>query len=118
MKNILRLSQPTIEPSVKNAWISQSIEKIFSLCSASQVILFGSAIDGRFDHFSDLDFVILFKNEVEQKYGQSRLHQHANEFPCPIDFICTTEDYFLLKRDLGGVLYIANATGRVFNRES
>ena len=85
--------------------------EIVRLVHPEKVILFGSAVDGRFDEASDLDFVVVFKTHEEASLGRAALYRNGHIAGRIIDFLCVDEETFRTKSGLGGVYFVAAQDG-------
>ena len=112
LKELNRISSPPLSVLQKDKLIRQSVELIRELTLPIQVILFGSAVNGKFDEYSDLDFVLVFPDIKTAKASRKILYSNSSKFMTGVDFLCVDEKTFSEKSKLGGVYFIAANEGR------
>jgi predicted nucleotidyltransferase len=114
MKNLLRLQEEPISADTKEKWISESAGLIRELVTPgpTKIILVGSAAYGRFDRYSDLDFVVVCKTLEEATAAQKALYRNTPRFPCPVEFVCVEESDYEKKSLIGGILFTARQEGK------
>ena len=93
--------------------VQSSLSDILKTVSPQMVILFGSAVCGKFDDASDLDFVVVFEDRYQAAAGMKSLYRMNRSVQKPHDFICVDQDTFQRKSEMGGVLYVAKREGKV-----
>ena len=113
MKNLLRLSLPKYSPEEIHAVYSPLLPHILEIADPLRVILFGSAVTGDFDSWSDLDFVVVLDDEANVSEIRKRLYRLRLQTDRDLEFICVTQSRFLKMKDLGGVLFVAAHEGTV-----
>lgn len=98
-----------------NQWAqSKAVEVLNSIPSQNLILeayLFGSAVDDIFTADSDLDFIIVTKNESDIKQLQKEVYS-ARFTDIAIDWIFKTKESFDERKNYGGVCFIAFHNGR------
>tara|TARA_B100001248_G_C27399436_1_gene468787 strand:- start:12161 stop:12508 length:348 start_codon:yes stop_codon:yes gene_type:complete len=75
-----------------------------------RIILFGSAVEGSFTPDSDLDILLVFANHEDLENSKTLLYgKPLSSFA--VDFILKTEKEYNLRKDVGGVCFIASREG-------
>jgi len=96
-------------------WAQQKALEVLNAIHSQSLILeaylFGSAVDGVFTDDSDLDFVVVTKDEVAVKQLQKEVY--APRFAdIAIDWIFKTKASFDERKNFGGVCYVAFHNGK------
>ena len=78
-----------------------------------KIILIGSAVDGTFRKFSDLDFVLIYEDGTKIISARSQLSAARISPKWPCDYIFATVERFESMKDLGGPLYMAHNFGKI-----
>lgn len=111
--SLLKLSQKSSD--VNNIWAQKkAVEVLQSIPSQNlilEVYLFGSAIDGVFNSNSDLDFVIVTKDEVAIKQLQKEVYS-PRFTDIAVDWIFKTKKSFDERKNYGGVCFVAFHSGK------
>lgn len=98
-----------------NQWAQQkSVEVLNSIPSQDLILeayLFGSSVEGTFTDDSDLDFVIVVKNESDIKQLQKEVYS-PRFADIAIDWIFKTKESFDERKDFGGVCFDAFHHGK------
>ena len=98
-----------------NIWAQEkAVEVLDSIPSQNLILeayLFGSAIDGVFTPDSDLDFVVVAKDEVAIKQLQKEVYS-PRFTDIAIDWIFKTKDSFDERKNYGGVCFVAFHSGK------
>lgn len=98
-----------------NEWAQKkAVEVLNSIPSQNLILeayLFGSAIDGNFTENSDLDFIVVAKDEDDIK--QLKKEVYSPRFTdIAIDWIFKTKNSFEERKNFGGVCFIAFHSGK------
>jgi len=103
------LTKMTPNPAM-NQWAQQkAIEVVNAIPSQNLILeayLFGSAVEGVFTDDSDLDFVVVAKNEVAIKQLQKEVYS-PRFTDIAVDRIFKTKESFDERKDFGGVCFDA-----------
>lgn len=98
-----------------NQWAQQKAVEVLNAIPSQDLILeaylFGSAVEGVFTDDSDLDFVVVVKDEASIKQLQKEVY--APRFTdIAIDWIFKTKKSFDERKDFGGVCFDAFHHGK------
>ncbi len=98
-----------------NQWAQKKAVEVMNSIPSQDLILeaylFGSAVDGVFTDDSDLDFVVVAKNEVAIKQLQKEVYS-PRFTDIAIDWIFKTKESFDERKDFGGVCFDAFHYGK------
>jgi len=98
-----------------NKWAqTKAVEVLNSIPSQDLILeayLFGSAVDGNFTTDSDLDFIIVAKDQAAIKQLQKEVYT-ARFTDIAIDWIFKTKESFDERKNFGGVCFVAFRDGR------
>lgn len=97
-----------------NRWAQQKAMDVLNSIPSQDLILeaylFGSAVDGNFTADSDLDFIVVAKDQAAIKQLQKEVY--APRFAdIAIDWIFKTKESFDERKNFGGVCFIAFRDG-------
>lgn len=100
------------------ALVQSELSFIESRCLFKEVYLFGSAARGEMTDFSDLDFLVVCRNEADLKYSKQNyyLHHHGNVWP--VDIIFVTAEEYEKRSKTGGVCMVCKQEGRLLKSEA
>ena len=110
----LRVTRQKLDPQKVNEEASCVAQKIVGAVDPLAIFLFGSAGEGKATDQSDLDFLIVVKDEARQREAQrnlSRLMPLSATFA--VDLIWVSESEFNRKKEIGGVCLIAWEDGKL-----
>lgn len=97
-----------------NKWAqNKAVEVLNSIPSQNLILeayLFGSAVDGNFTPDSDLDFIIVAKDQAAIKQLQKEVYT-ARFADIAIDWIFKTKESFDERKNFGGVCFVAFRDG-------
>ncbi len=95
--------------------IRQAVQKIVDFEQPKKVILFGSAAQGTAHAHSDVDFLVVTRDEVESPRKESvRIRQALEDFLMPMDILVISEKRLKELGDEPGLVYReALRTGKV-----
>jgi predicted nucleotidyltransferase len=98
-----------------NEWAQQkAVEVLKSIPSQDlilEVYLFGSAVYGNFTPDSDLDFVVVVKDQAAIKQLQKEVY--SRQFTdVALDWIFKTKESFDERKNFGGVCFVAFHSGK------
>jgi len=86
--------------------IKGAVQKIVDFEQPKRVILFGSAARGTTNINSDVDFLVVTKNEVESPRRESvRIRQALEDFLMPMDILVISEKRLKELADQPGLIY-------------
>lgn len=109
---LLKLSQKS---SDNNAWAQKKATEILNSIPSQSLILeaylFGSAVDGIFTPDSDLDFIIVVKDEAAIKQLQKEVYS-PRFTDIATDWIFKTKESFDERKNYGGVCFVAFHNGK------
>ena len=98
-----------------NQWAQQKAVEVLNAIPSQELILeaylFGSAVEGVFTDDSDLDFVVVVKNESDIKQLQKEVYS-PRFTDIAIDWIFKTKASFDERKDFGGVCFDAFQHGK------
>lgn len=98
-----------------NEWAQRkALEVLNSIPSQNLILeayLFGSAVDGNFTTDSDLDFVVVAKDEVSIKQLQKEVYR-PRFTDIAVDWIFKTKMSFDERKNFGGVCFVAFHSGK------
>ena len=117
MRNLLRSQIMPMEQERVYELVSRHVAHVLGLCRPEEIIVFGSAISGKFDAFSDVDLVLIFGDLGTAKAASHALYATPGK-PSSADYLCVDRQEFEQKSDSGGVFFVAKHDGRVVYRSS
>jgi predicted nucleotidyltransferase len=110
---LLKLSQSSSGDN--NIWAQEKAVSILNSIPSQNLILeaylFGSAVDGIFTFDSDLDFIIIAKDDVSIKQLQKEVYS-PRFTDIAVDWIFKTKESFDERKDYGGVCFVAFHNGK------
>jgi predicted nucleotidyltransferase len=111
--SLLKLSQTSSYDN--RIWAqNKATEVLISIPSQNLILeayLFGSAVDGVFTPDSDLDFIIVAKDELDIKQLQKEVYS-PRFADIAIDWIFKTKESFEERKNYGGVCFVAFHNGK------
>lgn len=97
-----------------NKWAQQKAVEVLNSIPSQDLILeaylFGSAVDGNFTPDSDLDFIVVAKNQAAIKQLQKEVYT-PRFADIAIDWIFKTKESFDERKNFGGVCFVAFRDG-------
>ena len=106
------LAKP-LDPERCQLLIEQALARIEEAGAWVQVWLFGSAGGGQMTDNSDLDFVLIYPDELKLKAGRKLYHQSTKRVGCNMDVLFVTQQEFNEKAEIGGVYFVCKRNGRL-----
>lgn len=98
-----------------NKWAQQKAAEVLNSIPSQDLILeaylFGSAVDGNFTEDSDLDFIVVTKDQASIKHLQKEVYS-PRFTDIAIDWIFKTKESFDERKDFGGVCFVAFHNGK------
>lgn len=98
-----------------NQWAQQKAVEVLNSIPSQKLILeaylFGSAVDGVFTEDSDLDFVIVAKDQASVSQLQNEVYV-LRFADIAIDWIFKTKESFDERKNYGGVCFVAFHSGK------
>jgi predicted nucleotidyltransferase len=98
-----------------NLWAQKKAVEILDSIPSKNLILeaylFGSAVDGNFTESSDLDFVIVTRDQVSMRQLQKEVYS-PRFTDIAVDWIFKTKESFDERKDFGGVCFDAFHYGK------
>lgn len=99
-----------------NRWAQQKAVEVLNSIPSQDLIweayLFGSAVYGNFTEDSDLDFIVVTKDQASIKQLQKEVYtRRFAEFGIAIDWIFKTKESFDERKNFGGVCFVAFRDG-------
>ena len=85
--------------------IRQVVDQVVMLVHPAQIILFGSAAEGRVGPDSDLDFLVVVPEDQCVEELTDRLNMQVRNRPMPCDFLVVTRSTLDKHRDSPGLVY-------------
>jgi len=116
VENLKRLHESKWSAEQVDQLIAKVTNSILSRTNPVAIFVFGSAVTGEFDEYSDLDLVAVFKTRVEAKAAQSLLCRPPLLTDRGVDLLCVDQDTFDRKSEIGGVYWIAKREGRLVHK--
>ena len=110
---MLKLLSRKIDFSTIENELNFIVSKLVETIQPEKVILFGSAARNELYDCSDIDFILIFENELKFKEQRKKFYKNKIKFSIPIDLIWTTQTVFDLKKDIGGVFFDAHREGKI-----
>ena len=97
-----------------NNWAQRKAAEVLKSIPSYHLIeeayLFGSAVSGNFTDDSDLDILVVTKDEPSMNQIQSEVYKFKFT-DIAVDWIFKTKDSFDARKDFGGVTYVAFHSG-------
>lgn len=116
VRNLLRAFELEVHSEEREDLIRSVHQQLLEITKPERMFLFGSAVTGKFDRFSDLDFLLFYltaeEASEEASEEQRKLYRNRLSLPISCDFVCVHRETFDRKSDLGGVCYVALNEGR------
>jgi predicted nucleotidyltransferase len=98
-----------------NKWAQQKAMEVLSSIPSQDLILeaylFGSAVNGNFTDESDLDFIIVARDQVAIKQLQREIYT-PRFTDIAVDWIFKTKESFDERKNFGGVCFVAFHNGK------
>ena len=92
--------------AVTSEKIRQAVERIVTLRHPSRVIVFGSVVSGRTDRHSDVDLLVVTKEELDSQRAESvRLRRALRGISMPMDILVISERQLREVADRPGLIY-------------
>ena len=92
--------------SVTQDKVNKTLEKIVAFCRPSRLILFGSYVTGRTHINSDLDILVVTKEEVANPRKESvRIRRALKGILMPMDILVVSEKRLEELSDTPGLIY-------------
>ena len=99
--------------------IQEAVQKIVSIEQPRRIILFGSAARGTTNVNSDVDFLVVTKDEVKSPRKESVRIRRALDVLMPMDILVISEEKLKQYGDQPGLIYReALRTGKVMYESS
>jgi uncharacterized protein len=100
--------------SVDDPLIAEAGRRLAAAAPDSQVILFGSHARGEARPRSDVDFLVVEPDVVNEAEESVRLHRTLRDLRIPADVIVVSREYAERWREVrGGLIHAALSQGRV-----
>jgi predicted nucleotidyltransferase len=100
--------------AVDDTLIAEAGRRLVAAAPDSQVILFGSHARGEAGPHSDVDFLVVEPEVVNEAEESVRLHRTLRDLRMPADVIVVSRDYADRWREVrGGLVHVAFSQGRV-----
>lgn len=94
----------------------QKLKKfLIDIMEPSQILLFGSAVNGPFYEDSDFDFLLVFKCEKNARNAWRLFQKVRRKSTRSIDLIAMSEEEFNAKKSIGGIAMLAYSEGRILH---
>jgi hypothetical protein len=108
-----RLSQAQPRKDETAAEVNAVLSGIVRFGHPLQVFLFGSALTEQFTWASDLDFVVLFRDQESKALGRERILLNGPYSKRSVDYLFCTEEEFQARAAVGGVYAVVKKNGRL-----
>jgi predicted nucleotidyltransferase len=113
MMALKRRELPALDKSVIDSYVDQVLQFTLARCNPELVILFGSAVSGRFDQMSDIDLLLVFSDISESTKARRNLYSGRPLQSHSVDFVCMSRIDYDRKKDCGGIAFVAKNEGRI-----
>lgn len=119
MKNLNRIYSKKISEEEKSKLMNEVFNFISSNTHFSKVIFFGSIVTAKFDEYSDIDVLCIYKTPYEADQARRILYnsKRPDSITYPLEIICVDETTYTEKSKKGGVYFVAAETGTEFLHE-
>lgn len=117
MKSLMRQRTRKIVGPELEAIVQRVCKVILQEMNPLKIILFGSAVHGDFDTYSDVDLVLVFASKEEANLGRKKYTQVRKHFDRNIEYLCVDLATFKDRSEEGGVYFVAKNEGRVLYGE-
>jgi|GEM_PF-6207465 len=116
MKNINRFFLKKYDLATREKLMLDVAHFIRTEVSPLRLIFFGSVTTDRFDDFSDIDVIAIFKNTLEATHAMHKIYQclRPDFGGHSVEILCTDEETFNTKSKVGGVYAVALKEGIEF----
>jgi uncharacterized protein len=85
--------------------ICEVVDRVVALAHPLRIVLFGSAVDGKFGDDSDLDFLVVIPDGARTDAVADRLNTGVRPRPLPCDFVVVTPSVLKRHRHNPGLVY-------------
>jgi predicted nucleotidyltransferase len=93
--------------------IEEAVNRILQVSRPVRIILFGSAAAGKMTADSDLDFLVIEDEFINEREESIRLRSSLGDLGLPVDIFAMTRNRFEeTKGVIGGLAYPAHKYGR------
>ena len=101
--------------SVTAEKVEKVVDRIIEIAHPKKVILFGSYINRTMEEVSDLDILVVERDDVENIHKESvRIREALEDIIMPMDILVVRESHFERSKDTPGLIYReALRTGKV-----
>ncbi len=95
--------------------VKAAIHKIIKVCNPLKLILFGSYVENKTTLNSDIDFLVITPNNIENPRKESvRIRRELRGISMPMDILVVPQEQWELLKDQPGLIYReANNKGQV-----
>ena len=107
-RRLLAFDRPAIDSLAE-----QVLQFALVRCRPELVILFGSAVAGKFDEMSDLDLLLIFSDLSTATAARRKLYSGRPLDNHSVDFVCMARADYDRKKDSGGIAYVAKNEGKI-----
>lgn len=98
--------------------VNTEIIRIKSACNPSRIYLVGSAARGEMTDQSDLDFLVIFKDDAALKDGKKNYYQARVGDLWPVDVVFMTLSAYMEKSKIGGISMVCEKEGKLLLGDS
>lgn len=113
MREFMRLGLPKTPADELTSMVDILRQTILEVSSPEKIILFGSAVTGKFDAMSDIDLVVIYPTPELAIDARKVLYRSKPLKSQAVDYLCVDRDTFEKKSTIGGIYYLAAHEGRV-----
>ena len=108
-----RILAKPLEPRVVEALITAERDDLLHICDPETIFLFGSAARGEMTDASDLDLLVVLKDDADFKTIKRQYYCRKKSHMFPVDIIFMSMSDFVEKSKIGGVAMICQKEGRI-----
>ena len=106
------LAKPLAESLVESL-VQSELADVLQLCSPEKVFLFGSAARGEMTDASDLDLLIVLRDDADIKMIKRQYYCRKKLHMVPVDIIFMLISDFIKRAEIGGIAMVCKQEGRV-----
>jgi len=112
MWNLRRNLGPRTSEQEREEVLAKTVLVVDEVYRPDQIYAFGSVLTSEFDSTSDVDILVVY-SDISAASNAWRLHRKARErLPHALDVIAMDLESFDLKKEIGGIAFVAFLEGR------
>lgn len=105
-----------LDPTAAQAEVARIVARIVSEVNPLEVYIFGSAARGALTDQSDLDLLIVLREEINIKPARKAIAKIRPFSKIPLDIVWMSEATFALKAAMGGLAQVVQEEGKLVYR--